>query len=42
LNADAPITIDLTSGVKVNNATVTQADIEATNGIIHVVDAVIQ
>jgi uncharacterized surface protein with fasciclin (FAS1) repeats len=29
------------SSVKVNDATVTQADIAATNGVIHVVDAVI-
>jgi uncharacterized surface protein with fasciclin (FAS1) repeats len=29
------------SAVKVNDATVTQADIAATNGVIHVIDAVI-
>jgi uncharacterized surface protein with fasciclin (FAS1) repeats len=35
------ITIDLTSGVKVNGANVVTADIEASNGVIHVIDAVI-
>ena len=35
------LTIDLTDGVKVNGATVTAADIEASNGVIHVVDTVI-
>jgi uncharacterized surface protein with fasciclin (FAS1) repeats len=35
------IAIDATSGVMVNNATVTAADIEATNGVIHVIDTVI-
>ncbi|QJF50011.1 fasciclin domain-containing protein [Roseobacter ponti] len=35
------ITIDLDSGVMVNEATVTTADIETSNGVIHVIDAVI-
>lgn len=35
------ITIDLTDGVKVNGATVVAADIVASNGVIHVIDAVI-
>jgi len=35
------VTLDTMSGVKVNNATVTTADIEASNGVIHVIDAVI-
>jgi uncharacterized surface protein with fasciclin (FAS1) repeats len=35
------IDIDATTGVTVNGATVTTPDIEATNGIIHVIDAVI-
>lgn len=33
--------IDGTNGVKVNNATVTTADIEASNGVIHVIDTVL-
>ena len=33
--------VDGTDGVKVNGATVTQADIVAANGVIHVVDTVI-
>lgn len=33
--------IDASSGVKVNDATVTQADIEADNGVIHVIDTVL-
>jgi len=35
------ITIHTTSGVEANNAGVTTADIGATNGVIHVIDAVI-
>lgn len=35
------ITIDLDNGVMVNDATVVSADIEASNGIIHVIDTVI-
>ena len=35
------ITIDLDDGVMVDNANVVTADIEATNGVIHVIDAVI-
>jgi uncharacterized surface protein with fasciclin (FAS1) repeats len=35
------IMIDLDNGVKVNGATVTTADIETSNGVIHVIDAVI-
>lgn len=33
--------IDASSGVKINDATVIKADIEASNGIIHAVDAVL-
>jgi uncharacterized surface protein with fasciclin (FAS1) repeats len=36
------ITISLDDGVMVDGATVVQADIEASNGVIHVIDAVIQ
>jgi uncharacterized surface protein with fasciclin (FAS1) repeats len=37
----ANITIGTTGGVTVNGANVTQADIEASNGVIYVIDAVI-
>ncbi len=37
----AEIMIDLDSGVMVNDATVVSADIEASNGVIHVIDSVI-
>ena len=33
--------IDTTHGVKIGGATVTQADIECTNGVIHVIDTVL-
>jgi uncharacterized surface protein with fasciclin (FAS1) repeats len=35
------ITIDLDNGVMVDEATVVTADIEADNGVIHVIDKVI-
>ncbi len=35
------VAIDATDGVKVDGATVVAADVEATNGVIHVIDAVI-
>lgn len=35
------LTVDLSDGVKINGATVTAADIEASNGVIHVIDTVI-
>ena len=35
------VTIDLDNGVMVNDANVVQADIETTNGVIHVIDKVI-
>ena len=37
----APVNIDATAGVEVGRAGVTQADIVASNGIIHVIDAVL-
>lgn len=35
------LTVDLSDGVKINTASVVTADIEASNGVIHVIDAVI-
>ncbi len=35
------VTVDLTDGVKFNNATVIQADVTASNGVIHAIDAVL-
>ncbi len=35
------VTVDLTDGVKFNNATVVTADVTASNGVIHAVDAVL-
>ena len=37
----ANIDVNATDGVMVNDATVVQADIEASNGVIHVIDSVI-
>lgn len=37
----SPITIDCTDGFEVKNSTVVSADIEADNGVIHVIDTVI-
>lgn len=37
----ASVTIDLDNGVMVEDATVTTADIETSNGVIHVIDKVI-
>ena len=35
------LTVDLSNGVKINDSTVVAADIEATNGVIHVIDTVL-
>jgi len=35
------ISVDATDGVKINNATVVSADVEASNGVIHVIDMVV-
>ncbi len=37
----AEVSVDATNGVKVDNANVVKADIEASNGVIHVIDTVI-
>ena len=37
----ADVAIDGTDGVKINNANVVKADIHTSNGVIHVIDAVI-
>lgn len=40
VNGEA-LVFDLSDGVKVNDSTVVSADIEATNGVIHVIDSVL-
>ena len=35
------LSVNATDGVKVDNATVVMADIETSNGVIHVIDAVV-
>jgi len=41
--ADRPVTVQIKNGnVKINGATITIADIQASNGVIHVVDRVIR
>jgi uncharacterized surface protein with fasciclin (FAS1) repeats len=35
------VKIDVSNGVKINNATVVTSDVEADNGIIHVIDTVL-
>lgn len=35
------LSVDLTDGVKINDSTVVTADIEASNGVIHVIDSVL-
>lgn len=37
----AALSVDATEGVKVNEATVTAADVAASNGVIHVIDTVL-
>ena len=39
--AGMPVTISTEGGVTVNEASVVQADIEASNGVIHVIDSVL-
>jgi transforming growth factor-beta-induced protein len=40
LNGES-ITVDLSDGVKIDSSSVTTADIEATNGVIHIIDTVL-
>jgi uncharacterized surface protein with fasciclin (FAS1) repeats len=46
-NGDVPtlqgenVTVDITDGAKFNNATVVQADVTASNGVVHAIDAVL-
>jgi transforming growth factor-beta-induced protein len=35
------VLVDITAGVKINNAMVTTADVLAENGVVHVIDAVL-
>ncbi|MBE9215798.1 fasciclin domain-containing protein [Plectonema cf. radiosum LEGE 06105] len=35
------VTIDASNGVKINDATVSQADVETDNGVIHIIDTVL-
>lgn len=37
----AALNVDATNGVMINNATVTSADIDTSNGVIHVIDTVL-
>lgn len=41
LNEGKNVTIDLSEGVKINESNVIKADIEGSNGVIHVIDAVL-
>ncbi len=41
LGASEEINVDLTNGVKINDASVAQADIEASNAVIHKIDKVL-
>ncbi len=41
LNGGKNVTVDLSSGVKINESSVVSADIQGTNGVIHVIDQVL-
>ena len=41
LEGEFDLTVDLTDGVKINDSTVIKADVLATNGVIHVINAVL-
>ncbi len=40
LNGDN-VTVDITNGVQINDASVTTANVEADNGVVHIIDAVL-
>jgi len=41
LNTESNLTVDLSSGVKINDSSVVAADIQAANGVVHVIDKVL-
>ena len=41
LSGENKITVDLTSGVKINDSNVIAADIQGANGVVHVIDKVL-
>ena len=41
LNANSNLTVDLSSGVKINESSVVAADIQGANGVVHVIDKVL-
>jgi transforming growth factor-beta-induced protein len=41
LSGDNKITVDLTSGVKINDSNVVAADVQGKNGVVHVIDKVL-
>jgi len=41
LNGDSNLTVDLSSGVKINESAVVAADIQGANGVVHVIDKVL-
>jgi transforming growth factor-beta-induced protein len=41
LNGDKNLTVDLSSGVKINESSVVAADIQGANGVVHVIDKVL-
>ena len=41
LNSSSNIMVDLSSGVKINNSNVVAANIQGTNGVVHVIDKVL-
>jgi transforming growth factor-beta-induced protein len=41
LNTGQSVTVDLSSGVMINDANVTTPDVEASNGVVHIIDKVL-